>query len=215
MNARKVSFHLSFFNDPSALLQAMDNGSIFHLLFLDIYYDSEKGIQFARLLRERNDKTDIIFMTALSSYAAESYDAAPLHYLIKPIQPDKLDTALARFLKKNVPQNLHLITARGHFRTPIRDVLYFEIYGHNIVIHLADGGKESCIGTLKELEGLLPKHTFVRPHRSYLINLEHITKIMRYQIQLSSGDLVPVSKNLYHSVLNDFIQYANESSISL
>ncbi len=213
LTKRNVSYHVSVFSDPDNLSHAMKEDEKYDLLFLDIYYDTEKGIQFAKSLRKNNDQTDIVFMTALTSYALESYDAAPLHYLLKPIDPEKLDIALDRFLEKNAPQKLHFMTTRGHLCTPIDDILFFEIYGHEIVIHLTNNTKEICIGTLKGLEQLLPDMTFVRPHRSYLVNLKHIAEITRYQIRLSSGDLVPVSKNLFNSTLNAFINYANQSSI--
>ncbi len=214
LHAQNAAYHLSFFNDPSALIREMENGQRFHLLFLDIYYDTEKGIQFAKALRAKNDQTDIIFMTALSNYAVESYDASPLHYLLKPIDPEKLNTAILRFLEKNSPQKLHFMTTRGHLCAPIADIVFIEIYGHEIIIHLANGSKETCVGTLKGLEPLLPELTFVRPHRSYLVNLGHISEITRYQIRLSSNDLIPVSKNLYNLVLSSFINYANQSSIN-
>ncbi len=214
LNARGTAYRLTLFNDPSALMREMEQGKKFDLLFLDIYYDSEKGIRFAKALREKNDQTDIIFMTALTDYAVESYDAAPLHYLLKPIDPEKLDIALSRFLEKNSPQKLHFMTAKGHLCVPVSNIVFIEIYGHEIIIHLANGTKETCIGTLKGLEPLLPEFTFVRPHRSYLVNLGHIEEITRYQIRLSSDDLVPVSKNLYNNILSSFINYANQSSIS-
>ncbi len=214
LNARSAAYNLTIFNDPSSLMQEMRQGRKFDLLFLDIYYDQEKGIQFAKSLRERNDQTDIIFMTALTDYAVESYDAAPLHYLLKPIDPEKLDTALSRFLEKNSPQKLHFMTTRGHLCVPVNDIIFIEIYGHEIIIHLSNGTKETCIGTLKGLEPLLPEFTFVRPHRSYLVNLGHISEITRYQIRLSSNEFIPVSKNLYNDILSSFITYANQSSIS-
>ena len=65
LNARNAVYNLSFYNDPSVLMDAMEHGKKFDLLFLDIYYDTEKGIQFAKALREKNDLTDIVFMTAL------------------------------------------------------------------------------------------------------------------------------------------------------
>lgn len=214
LRARGAAYKLTFFNDPSALMQEMDRGKKFDLLFLDIYYDKEKGIQFAKALREKNDQTDVVFMTALTSYAVESYDAAPLHYLLKPINPEKLDAALTRFLEKNSPQKLHFMTTKGHLCAAVSDIVFIEIYGHEIIIHLVNGMKETCMGTLKGLEPLLPELTFVHPHRSYLVNLGHISEITRYQIRLSSNDLIPVSKNLYNSTLSSFINYANQSSIT-
>lgn len=212
--SRNISCHLTFYSDPASLWQAIEHGRFFHLLFLDVFFEAEKGIRFAKFLRERNSQTDIVFMSSFPGYAAESYDAFPLHYLLKPIDPKKLDVALTRFINKNESQKLHFITSKGHLFLSIADILFFEIYGHQIVIHLENGIKESCVGTLKELEQSLPPLTFVRPHRSYLVNLGRISKISRYQILLSSGDVIPVSRDLYSAVLNSFIDFANQSSIS-
>ena len=182
LDARKISCHLTFFEDTSSLMQAFRNGQRYSLIFLDIY-------------------------------AVESYDAAPLHYLLKPVSREKLETALERFLIKNTPRLLHFTTSKGHLSVPIADILFFEIYGHEIIIHKTDKTTEYFTGTLKELEHLLPPLSFVRPHRSYLVSLSHISEITRYRIRLSSGDLIPISKNLYQHTQDCFIDYADKRSL--
>lgn len=214
LTAKKVPFHLNTFSDPSALLDSIKRGEKYHLLFLDILFQTEEGLQFAKVLREKNYHVDIIFITTCVDYAVASYDTAPLYYLLKPVDPEKLDAALSRFLEKNTPNSLHFSTSRGHLYIQMCDILFFEIYGHEIIIHKTNGLNETCMGTLKELEKLLPPLTFVRPHRSYLVNLDHITEIVRYQIRLSSGATIPVSKNLYHQIQDTFIDYAEKNSLS-
>lgn len=215
LQKKDIPFHLHTFSHIQDLQRSIESGRKFSLLFLDIFFDTEQGIRFGKFLREHNDNTDIIYMTTLPAYAADSYDVSPLHFLVKPIDQEKLETALARFLDRHSPLNLHFATARGHLFLPLNDILFFEIYSHKIIIHLTNRSQETCIGTLKELEHLLPAHIFLRPHRSYLVNINYISGITRYRIHLSSGDTIPVSKELYNQIQNSFIDFAGRRSISL
>ena len=151
----------------------------------------------------------------MSGICVASYDYAPLHYLTKPIDQDRLTMALSRFLDKYTPRSLHFTTARGDLYVQIRDIAYFEIYGHQIVIHKTDGARELCTGTLKEIEHILPTLTFIRPHRSYLVSLDKFAEIVRYQIRLSTGDIIPVSRSLYQQTQRSIIEYADRNSYLL
>ena len=171
-----------------------------------------RTIRLAATLRNSGYEHDIIFMSTTDDFAVASFDVAPLYYLLKPVDQEKLDTALDRFLDRNTAHTLRLNTARGVLLVRLADVAFFEIYAHEIVIHKTDRAKDSCVGTLKQLEALLPPQGFIRPHRSYLVNLDHVHKIVRYQIFLSSGEVVPVSKNLYQQVQQAFIDHADRRS---
>lgn len=216
MERRAQPFRLTVFPDPAALLQSIESGRKYDLLFLDIVFArSEQGIRFAGYLRDRRYGAAVVFMSANRDYAADSYDVPALHYLVKPVDQARLETALDRFLDQAQPVSLRFSSPRGTFCVFLPDILYFEIYSHEIVIHKTDGTSETCLGTLKELENHLPPLTFVRPHRSYLVNMDHIVKIVRYQIQLSSGDDIPVSKKLYQQVQAAFIDWADKQSPAL
>lgn len=214
LDAKGVIYRLSLFADIHSLQDSLEDGRKYSLIFLDILFETEKGIRFARFLQKKNYKIDIVFVTSSPDYAVSSYDVASLHYLTKPVDQAKLEVALDRFLNKNTPRSLHFSTSKGILHVKLDDILFFEIYGHKIIIHKTNGTSQTCSGTLKELESLLPALTFVRPHRSYLVNLTHISEIVRYQIRLSSGDSVPVSKNLYQQIQSSFIEYADKNSLS-
>lgn len=209
LRPKMVSYELTVFSDTDSLIRAVKEGRRFDLIFLDILLKFENGINFARLLRKQKWDTDIIFVTSSSEYALESYDTAPLHYLLKPLEQSKLDQALERFLSKHTAPMICLSKPSGLLRVSVPDILYFEIYGHDIIVHKKDGIQETCTGTLKEVESSLPPMTFVRPHRSYLVGIENISEIIRYRIRLSSGEVLPVSKALYNSVQNTLIEHAS------
>lgn len=215
LDERSTPHRISQFSNPSALLEAIESGQNFDLIFQDVLFGVEKGIRFAKLLRANRWKIDVVFVTSSRDYALEGYDANPLHYLVKPVTREQLASAVDRFLAKHTPQFLRLTTARGLLQLQLSEVLYFEIYDHDIVIHETNGAREACTGTLKELEAMLPPRSFVRPHRSYLVNLEHVSKIVCYQMQLSSGDVIPISRGLYPQVQRSLIDYADRTFPSL
>lgn len=207
MAERGAAFQLSSFTDPADLLGALSGGASFSLIFQDILFGVEKGLRFARMLRERDRNFELVFVTTNPEYAVESFAAFPLSFLIKPVSRGQLAEVIDRFLEKRAPRTLCLATPRGAMRLPVADVVYFEIYGHTIVIHLRDGSSKSWRGTFKELEDMLPPNCFVRTHRSFLVNLEHVVEFERVWIRLSSGDTVPVSKSAHPNVQASLIEY--------
>ena len=216
LDAREVPYRIASFSDPDALLCSVESGDRYGLLFLDVLFaQAERGIGLAAALRETGCDADIIFISTSPDFAVASFDVAPLHYLVKPIADERLNMALARFLDKNMPYLLRFRTNRGYVQIYLEEVTFFEIYSREIVIHKINGTKETCVGTLKELEDRLPAHTFVRPHRSYLVNLDRICEIVRYQIRVSTGDTVPVSKKLYSQVQKAIIDHADRQTVKL
>lgn len=216
LDARGVGYNITVFSTPEAVRHAIEAGRRYQLLFLDILFaETEQGIRLASALRGMGCDAEIVFMSTTSAYAVASFDASPLYYLEKPVRDDKLNGALSRFLEKNEPYLLHFETNRGFLQLPLAEVTFFEIFIREIVIHKTNGEKESCVGTLKELEGRLPANTFVRPHRSYLVNLDQIVELTRYKIRVSTGEMVPVSQKLYSRVQHAIISHAARRTVQL
>lgn len=207
MEKRNAPCRLSLFTDPEGLFDALERGASCDLVFLDILFGEEKGLRFARLLRERKWDADIVFVSSSPDFAVDSFASFPLNYLLKPVSDQRLAEVMDRFLKQHSPRMLCLTTAKGMLRVPVSDVLYFEIYSHTIIIHRQDGASSSWSGTLSALEKQLPADCFVRPHRSYVVNLGHIVRLDRASLTLSSGDAIPISKNAYLNVRLSLVRY--------
>jgi two-component system, LytTR family, response regulator len=150
------------------------------LLFLDINMPGLSGMELAGIL-PRQQK--IIFTTAYSEYAIESYEYNVIDYLLKPI-------SFKRFLKavEKTDQILHeqpfispsadyifVKSDKKMIRLSLQDILYFEAVKEYIYIHTAQQ-KILIYKRMKELAEKLPPD-FIRVHNSYLINCKHIGKI--------------------------------------
>ena len=197
---RDTACHITYYPDPNETLSALERGDRCDLLFQDILFGEEKGIRFAKLLRERNWDLDLVLMSSSERYAVDGYDVRPLHYLLKPLRQPHLEDVLDHFMERHAPQMLTLSTPMGEMRLPIADALYFEVFNRVVELHHRDGTESSWRGTLQELERQLPTGRFVRVHRSYLVNLEHIAVLGRDRLRLTTGDIVPMGRTDFADV---------------
>lgn len=200
------------FEGVKAIIQYKPN-----LIFLDIQMPKITGFEMLELLEE---KPSVIFTTAFDEYAIKAFEAHAVDYLLKPFTKERFDKALERFFsqapvyKKNTEELLQsasqlpsqservVVKTAGKIRIiPVPDILYLEAADDYVKIHTKDGPflKNK---TMSFFENMLPQDQFVRTHRSYIINVQEITRIDPYEKEnhlaiLKSGGRIPVSKNGY------------------
>ena len=171
----------------------------FDILLLDIEMGAMDGVTMARKLRQDNHTIQIIFITGYSDYISDGYEVDALHYLIKPIQEEKLFTALDRAVTKLIKNEkvLNLISQGEMLRLPICQISYADVNGNYITIH----GQQviTLKMTLSELEKNLGSH-FFRAGRSALINLAKITRVTKKEIYLQDGSIIPLPRGAYEKV---------------
>lgn len=204
---RETEVIIRSYDDIASLNRSVESGGGYDLLFLDILFDDGNGMEYAKKLRKSGIDSDIIFITIAGDYAIESYDVDPLYYILKPLKSDRLEVAMNRFFENRMPVNVSFDTSNGIIRVKIDEILYFEIYGHKIVIHKSDGTESAFHGSLKDIESQLPRTFFVRPHRSYIVNMNYITEIMRFDIKISNGEYIPISKAQYNRIQLKFLNF--------
>ncbi|MEG2001329.1 MAG: LytTR family DNA-binding domain-containing protein [Evtepia sp.] len=212
LSIHSISYQLDFFTTIEGFAKAMAYNGPYDLVFLDILLGNDNGLDFARSMRASGQQTDIVLISVHPDYAIAAYEVAPLHYLMKPIQPEQLELALRRSLAKCIPHKLVFQTSNGLLAATPDEILYIEIYDRTIFIHKTDGTRDALTGTISELEKNLPPFRFVRCHRSYLVNMTHIDTLIRYEISLYNGIKIPISKNRYRKVQNAYIEYAQQKS---
>lgn len=207
MSGAAARYELTVFHRPDELLNAMDGGRRFDLIFLDIMLDDKNGIDVAKVIREKRYDGDIIFITSYREYAFESYDVRPLHYLEKTAGLDKLGEAVGRFLEKSSSSMIYLANSRGALALDLSEIMYFEVLGHELVIHRSNGTKIRYRRSLRDMEELLPEDTFVRTQRSYMVNLAHVKEITRHAVTMNNGAEVPIGRGMYDNLRLKFLDY--------
>lgn len=204
----EIEYDITEFSDPHKLLAALDDDlETFHLLFLDIMMQDLNGIDLARILRKKKNAVSIIFITSSPSFALEGYSVRPVQYLLKPVALPKLKEALLYDYDQNFTRKRLMFSyGKKTYSLALKDITYIEIYGHSLKIHTQKETFEST-GTLKEIERYLSA-SFLRCHRSYVVNLERIIDIQRYSFTLDSNEHVPIGKEKYQLVQQAFVSFA-------
>ena len=205
--------NLDKFTNTVDLLKEVENGNVYKLIFLDILFPQSNGVETAREIKRICPDTDMVFLSDTRDYAVESFDVAPLHYITKPEDDLKLKESIKRFLHKTSLNKITIKTSNKTISLDINSILYFEIMGHDIIIHTADGAEYGLTGTLKEVEDIIPVALFARVHKSFIVNYKYITKIERYKITLNVGCTIPISKQKYNDLQNKFIDYSRKKAI--
>lgn len=170
-------------------------------IFLDINMPKLTGMELATLLPPR---TKIVFTTAYSEYAVESYSFQTIDYLLKPITLKRFLASVEKIeqhfikpgldLPSNTEQNPEFIFVKSGKtvrKVLLKDVLYFE--GEKDYVRLATGQEQMLIyRRLKDMEEQL-KSPFIRVHNSYIINYEQLRKIEDNHIYIADKR-IPVSE---------------------
>lgn len=174
------------------------------LLLLDVEMGGINGVELAKKLRAEGDMLPVVFVTGYSEYMSEGYDVEALHYLLKPVDEKKLFAVLNRYaMRREKHKEIVMEVLDKTMHVPEDSVVYIEAFGRKTQVHLSDKTVLDCNRSLGGFEGL----GFVRCHRSYLVNLRYVGGISRTAVLLDGGGEIPLSRRLYHSVNQAFIQY--------
>lgn len=215
LSAKDIDARVEEFHDTVSFLKQVDHDISYDLIFLDILLEEENGYLFAKYLRDEDIQTDIIFITSTEDYAVVGYDVSPLLYLVKPAKDAQLEYACDIFLKKHKPRQLLLNLPGETLSLNIDDLIYCEVFGHRVSLHLVSGTVREIRYSLNDLEKQLPSSIFARSHQSYLVNMAHISSIIRYELTLSTGQTLPISQSRYMELQNSFILYAGHQKIRI
>src|SRR5258706_1891314 len=182
------------------------------LLFLDIQMPLITGLDFLKSLK---NPPKVIITTAFRNYAIEGYELDVIDYLLKPITFNRFLKAIEKYYQ-HVTRNSHevikdskesdfiyLRSNKKNYKIYTTDILYIESIKDYIQVHSRDD-KLIVKQTMSEVETMLAGKSFLRIHRSYLINVEKITAFTVTDIQINKTEL-PIGssyKQFVSSALN-------------
>lgn len=179
----------------------------YDILLLDIEMSDMNGVELAKRLRQENATVQMIFITGFPDFMAEGYEVSALHYLLKPVGEEKLFAVMDRAAKNCVKtENYLLVTIEQTLkRIPVSSIIYAETFAHYVTLVTAEGEYQIRENTSALAEKL--GEDFVRPHRSYLVNLRHVYSISKTEVLLDNRKAIPLSRYNYKEINQAFIQY--------
>lgn len=191
------------------------------LVFTDVEMPNLNGLDMLRRLEK--PAFEVVFITSFDKYAIRALRLSALDYLLKPVNPEELDEAVANYFRKrkakqhsegmienflhnmsageHAQQRFAVATTEGTHFIPLNDLLRVEALSNYARIILRKGKPILVSKTLKDIGESLPDKVFLRVHKSHLVNLWHIHKLLPDQcLSLSNGDVVEVSRRRWAEV---------------
>lgn len=208
LDKHSIAYSIELYKNGGALLAR----EAFDILLLDIGMEPLDGLELARKLRVRGDESKLVFITAHPQYAIAAYDVQAFHYLVKPVDKDKLEKVLLKLCTSLQQKRKCAIAIRQGTtvrRIPFEQVLYLEVVDRKIHLHIE---KEMLpfYGKLDELEATLPEF-FFRCHRSYIVNFNHVQRYDKSEVWLDNAERIPLSRRRYQLFGLSFMHYLKES----
>lgn len=210
---REPELEYAAFRSPLDLLAAMERGARFDLLFLDVLMPGENGINTAEEIRAFDSSVKIIFLTSSAEYAVESYRVGAYFYQLKPVEAGSLFRLLDSALAACAEERTHSFILRcrsGITRVEVRQLEFCEVLHRTLILHLQDGTVLESAGSLDEFHKRLASFagSFLRPHRSFLINLDRVRSVSARSVTMLSGAEIPLSRGKYGEVKDAFLAHA-------
>jgi len=193
------------FRDPLKALNYIQNSPV-DLLFLDINMPDLSGIQFLNALEHH---PLVIFTTAYSEYALDSYDYDAVDYLLKPIEFDRFLKAVNKAFRRHKERKRGRLPLRGdsgyifiksgtdYRKLDTRSILYIKGTG-NYLTFVTLNKEILTLLTMKEALEILPPQ-FHRIHKSYIINLDHVELVEAEEVKLK-GQRIPIGDHYRDSL---------------
>lgn len=205
------------YSNPSQLYNKICGKELADIYILDMLMDEKSGIDIGNRIRKADSKNVIIYVTSSDEFALDAYRVQAARYLLKPIKEEEffeaLDYALASTEIKNGP--LYLVKTKGGFVSiPYSKIEYIENASRVLDIHLTDGENIKSIFIRKsfdeEIKEISGDRSFLRIHKSFLINMNHVKKLGQGNIIMESGRRIPVSKTRAAEVKREYLQFISE-----
>lgn len=196
--AAKIDILGEFSNAPSALDFLKDNDV--DLIFLDIEMPMVTGLEFAEMLPKRSL---IVFTTAYSQYALKSYELEAVDYLLKPIDPQRLEKAIDKailyteLLSKDTVKNtiesntadfLFIKADRRFYKISFSDIKFIEGLKDYVVIHTRQQKLITAMN-LKTIHQKVSEETFIRVSKSYVVNVDYIESFDNHNIYIEESEI--------------------------
>lgn len=194
------------------------------LLYVDINMPDMNGLDF---VRSTEGMHYVVFTTAHPEFAIEGFKLNAIDYLLKPFSYDEFMKATNKVIslvdlverchaaESAIAQNeaeasdKEVISVKADYKTQlvkVADIVYLESAGEYVRLHIEGSSTITTLFRLKNMETSLPTDSFLRVHRSYIVNLKRIASYTKGRIFLDNGEYIPLGENYKER----FLEYFNK-----
>lgn len=194
-------------DNPFELLEHL-NSNMVDVLFLDIDMPSLNGMDIAQTLMYNEIKTLLIFVTSHDALVYQSFKYHPFGFIRKSHFDEEIETVVNEIVVELQKKSEYLTfkTNEGFFKVLFSDILYFESESNYINLYCTDK-QYRFRSTITSLEQELASKGFIRTHKGFLVNQQHIFAIKGDDIELSDRKLLPIGRTNRDSIKKTILRY--------
>lgn len=185
----------------------------FDVVLMDIDFGrDENGIRAAEKMKQVLPELQIVYVTAYNDQYSQQIllsDAEPAGYMVKPLDPEILSRYLDKIYRKRGGRMYLTVQIRGQeYSVAVGSIQFMENHNHTVTIH-TDEGELRVYDKLDHLLSVLPP-VFIRSHKSYVVNMNRISRLEPDRAILASGLSVPISRANRIKVRAEFFRHIGE-----
>lgn len=190
-------------------LKSLINENSADIVFIDIMVKDINSVNWT-IENIKNKNVQLIFMTGFPTEAYNISETLHCYYLIKSkLTEEQLSKAIRRAIQNLAQKNDNLTVIKSgskNYTINFQDILFIETFANNITIHLKNNQNITIYATLKSFLKKTPP-CFLRCHKCYAINMNHVVSYEPHEISLFTGDKIPVPPKKYNSVIEAYKKY--------
>ncbi|HIS27065.1 MAG TPA: response regulator transcription factor [Candidatus Pullilachnospira intestinigallinarum] len=210
----KIEMEVDVFFGGAGLWEQIQQTGAYDLIYLDIEMKDMDGITVARKIREKDPYTILIFVSAYDSYFRQLFEVEPFRFLDKPLDEKIFREYFLLAYKRISSQNERFAFRfeKRIYQLPLREIVYFESNLRLIYIHGKDR-EYRFYGKLNQVQEQMEKMSryFIRIQRSYLVNYYHILSMNGKEVELITGEKLPVSKEYKDRALSRYLELLGDA----
>jgi len=203
-----VNFTLETFVDGESFVQGFAKGK-YDLVFLDVFMGELSGVDTAERIRELDTDVVIVFTTTSEDFTRESYRLNAYKYMIKPVLKEDVEESLDLAIVKrdrNLEASLEIISDGRAVSISFNDIEYVESRDSRSYVVSSNGQQYPTVTSLDSLETLLNPPRFLRSHRAFIVNLDHVDDIDNDFI-MDNGDIAYIRVKDHKRIKNKYDDY--------
>lgn len=210
--SKNFNCEYSVFSNGFELISTLEKGKRFDIYCLDIIMPGFTGIDVAKEVRGFDKNAPILFFTSSPEFALESYCVKAINYILKPISKEKLFFAFDELLEQmNAKKDEDAVIVKsndGIQKILISNLVFAEVIGRNVLYHLRSGKVIECLEAFSSVcNNLLRYGCFIKPHRSFLVNMQYVDTIENNKITLLTLSSVPVAQGKAKEIKLQYLNY--------
>jgi two-component system LytT family response regulator len=208
-DANSIEIETQSFSSGEKLVASPES---FDLIFLDIEMSGIDGIKTAHMIRPKSRRSRIVYVTNHSELALQSYAVHPFDFVVKPFTKERIINVLRELMKYiadtvETDPVIQLKGIDGPLLLNLKNIYVFEYTGNRRITVYTKSEKHCIKGSLSDIISLINSESFTSPHKSFIVNMEHIDKLTGFTLYTTNGIEVPVAQKKLKEFHNEFSRF--------